>query len=68
VTLASKNPVVFDALTDDRVYRPAYSYSEAVEMMQAERGSHFDPRVLDVFLSAEREIKAILNSSHPAAG
>jgi PAS domain S-box-containing protein len=59
---------VFDALTNDRVYRPAYSYSKSIEMMRAERGSQFDPRVLDVFLAAEREIKVILSSSPSAAG
>jgi PAS domain S-box-containing protein len=59
---------VFDALTNDRVYRPAYSSAEAVEMMLAERGLHFDPRVLDAFLTAERQIKAILSSSPSAPG
>jgi PAS domain S-box-containing protein len=53
---------VFDALTTDRVYRPAYPYPEAVEMMQAERGAHFDPRVLDAFLSADAEVREILSS------
>ena len=41
---------VFDALTSDRVYRPAVPASEAVEMMREERGRHFDPQVLDAFL------------------
>jgi PAS domain S-box-containing protein len=59
---------VFDALTNDRVYRPAFSYSEAVEMMQSERGSHFDPQVLDAFLTAESEIKAILNDTQDQRG
>ena len=34
---------VFDALTSDRVYRKAFSVKEAVRMMRAERGRHFDP-------------------------
>jgi PAS domain S-box-containing protein len=54
---------VFDALTSDRIYRPAFSYAEAVATMRAARGSHFDPRVLDTFLSAERDIKAIMSSA-----
>jgi putative two-component system response regulator len=41
---------VFDALTHDRVYRPAYGLEEAVEIMRLGRGSHFDPDVLDVLL------------------
>jgi PAS domain S-box-containing protein len=51
---------VFDALTSHRIYRPAFSCPEAFAMMRAERDSHFDPRVLDVFLEAEREIVAIM--------
>jgi putative two-component system response regulator len=42
---------VFDALTCDRVYRPALPADAAVELMVAERGRHFDPLVLDVFLA-----------------
>ncbi len=41
---------VFDALTSDRVYRGAFSMQEAIEMMVAERGRHFDPAMLDAFL------------------
>ena len=41
---------VFDALTSERVYRDAYSVEEAVEMLVAERGRHFDPALLDIFL------------------
>jgi PAS domain S-box-containing protein len=51
---------VFDALITDRVYRPAYPYDQAVAIMRAERDSHFDPRVLEAFLGAEAEIKAIV--------
>jgi HD-GYP domain-containing protein (c-di-GMP phosphodiesterase class II)/methylmalonyl-CoA mutase cobalamin-binding subunit len=41
---------VFDALTSDRVYRKAFSVEEAVRMMRAERGRHFDPVLLDAFM------------------
>lgn len=51
---------VFDALSTHRVYRPAFTFERTVAMMRAERGSHFDPEVVDAFLSAEREIKAIM--------
>lgn len=43
---------VFDALTSDRVYRPAFSLEQALTMMAADRGTHFDPRLLDVFFDA----------------
>ena len=51
---------VFDALTSDRVYRRAFAVGEAVEMMRAERGKHFDPVLLDAFLE-------LLGSSGPDA-
>jgi PAS domain S-box-containing protein len=58
---------VFDALTSDRVYRPAFSRAEACTMMRAARGSHFDSQVLDVFLEAESEISAIMARPMPVA-
>jgi putative two-component system response regulator len=58
---------VFDALTSDRVYRPAFSRAQACAMMRAARGSHFDPQVLEVFLEAEDEISAIMARPMPAA-
>jgi putative two-component system response regulator len=38
---------VFDALTRDRVYRRRFSRDQALDMLEAERGTHFDPDVLD---------------------
>jgi putative two-component system response regulator len=42
---------VFDALTADRPYRKAFTVSETREFMEAERGRHFDPALLDLFLA-----------------
>jgi putative two-component system response regulator len=50
---------VFDALTSDRVYRPAFPVRLAIDKMQAERASHFDPEVLDAFMAALPEMEAI---------
>jgi PAS domain S-box-containing protein len=41
---------VFDALISERVYRPALSRDAALALMRSERGTHFDPDVLDAFL------------------
>lgn len=41
---------VFDALTRDRVYRAALPVETAVDVMMRDRGGHFDPQVLDIFL------------------
>jgi cyclic di-GMP phosphodiesterase len=43
---------VFDALTSDRVYRPALATEETVRVMREGRGAHFDPRVLDALLDS----------------
>jgi putative nucleotidyltransferase with HDIG domain len=42
---------VFDALTSDRPYRPAWTKNKAIEYIRQQAGSHFDPRVVDVFLN-----------------
>lgn len=50
---------VFDALTCDRAFRPAWSVETTIAWMQSERGQHFDPHVLDAFVSFRDEILAI---------
>lgn len=50
---------VFDALISDRVYRPAFSLIQAIEMMKEGRGSQFDPAVLDTFLTLIPELLEI---------
>ena len=42
---------VFDALTSHRVYRPAFTVEEALDIMKKGRGSHFDPEIFDVFIN-----------------
>jgi len=37
---------VFDALTSERPYRPAYSVEEAIAVMENEEEGYFDPQVL----------------------
>jgi methanogenic corrinoid protein MtbC1 len=46
---------VFDALTTDRVYRKAFTVERAVAMMQEQRGTHFDPVLLDAFFEVLAE-------------
>lgn len=41
---------VYDALVGKRVYKPAMSHANAVEIIREGRGSQFDPQVIDVFL------------------
>jgi putative two-component system response regulator len=41
---------VFDALTHDRVYRPAFSVDQAVAMIDDGCGSDFEPQLVDAFV------------------
>jgi ribonuclease P protein subunit RPR2 len=47
---------VLDALTTNRPYRPASSLTVAREMITAESGTQFDPRVIEAFNSIEDEV------------
>jgi putative two-component system response regulator len=40
---------VWDALTSDRPYRPAWSQEEARIYIREQSGKHFDPQVVDMF-------------------
>jgi HD-GYP domain-containing protein (c-di-GMP phosphodiesterase class II) len=42
----------FDALTSDRVYRPALSHTEAARILREAGGSQFDPEVVSAFLDS----------------
>jgi putative two-component system response regulator len=50
---------VYDALISKRPYKKAYCHDDAVRMMSEERGSHFDPDVLDTMLSIADQFEAI---------
>jgi putative two-component system response regulator len=49
---------VFDALTSDRVYRPAMTIDQAVVIMRNGRSTHFDPVLLDYFLNDLHDAQA----------
>jgi len=50
---------VFDAVTSERPYKPAFPNEEALQLLREGRGKHFDPRVVDVFFECLDEILAI---------
>ena len=54
---------VFDALTHDRVYRPAMPIATALEMIRMGRATHFDPVVLDAFLDTIEDLLALDHTS-----
>lgn len=41
---------VFDALASDRVYKQAWPLERILRLFEEERGRHFDPRLVDVFI------------------
>lgn len=52
---------VYDALTTKRVYKNAFAHDVARSMIIEERGSHFDPDVVDAFLACEQQFIDVRN-------
>jgi HD-GYP domain-containing protein (c-di-GMP phosphodiesterase class II)/CHASE1-domain containing sensor protein len=50
---------VYDAITHDRVYRPALPDDQVLSIMREGAGTHFDPFLLTMFLSILDEIDRI---------
>jgi putative two-component system response regulator len=58
---------VFDALTSERTYRPAFSVDDALAHLRDGRGTQFDPAVLDAFFASLDEITAVQASCDAGA-
>jgi putative two-component system response regulator len=50
---------VFDALTSERPYKRAWSVEDALAEIQKGRGKHFDPNLVDVFVTILPEVLEI---------
>ncbi len=50
---------VYDALTSVRPYKSAWPSEQAFEYLRSQSGGHFDPRMVEAFLAAQREVLAI---------
>lgn len=48
---------VFDALISDRVYKKAFTFEKAVDIIQEDSGTHFDPDVVKAFIDAIDEVR-----------
>ena len=57
---------VFDALTSPRRYKRAYGLEETVQQLRSERGTHFDPELVDLFLDGLDEL-LFIRAAHPDA-
>ena len=47
---------VYDALVSQRPYKRSYSHEEAVEIIEKEAGTHFDPAVVKAFIKSQETI------------
>jgi putative two-component system response regulator len=50
---------VYDALLSRRVYKPPFSHQMAVEIIVEGRGTHFDPDLVDAFVSVAEQFNQI---------
>lgn len=50
---------VFDALTSIRPYKKAWNFEEAMELIEKEKGEHFDPKLADLFIQNIDRVREI---------
>jgi len=50
---------VYDALVSERPYKRAFSDDEAINIIMQNSGSHFDPKIADLFYEVRDHIKAV---------
>ena len=55
---------VFDAVANRRVYREAWDLTAVLELVHSERGRHFDPELVDVFLANLDDFLGVIRE-HP---
>ena len=53
---------VFDALVSKRSYKDGFPFEKAMDIIQAGKGSHFDPQIVDAFVAASEEVRTVMNS------
>jgi len=58
---------VYDAVAADRIYRKAMDPQEAFNLVVEGKGSHFDPKIIDAFISIHDEIEVIARRSVSSA-
>lgn len=50
---------VYDALISKRVYKPPFPHAKAVKIILEEKGTHFDPVIVDAFQKIEKDFRSI---------
>jgi putative two-component system response regulator len=51
---------MYDALTSDRVYKRAMTHNQATAIILENRGTHFDPAIVDTY----RRLESLFNQTH----
>ena len=51
---------VFDALTTERTYKPAWTVDQALDLLREQAGRHFDPACVTAFLARKTECLEIM--------
>jgi putative two-component system response regulator len=59
---------VFDALTHERPYMPAWPVNQAIARVRRAAGSQFDPRVVDAFLAVYEDAQLTITSVSDRGG
>jgi putative two-component system response regulator len=59
---------VYDALISRRVYKAPFTHEQAIEMIVAEKGSHFDPDIVDALLLVASDFAAIARNFSDESG
>ena len=53
---------VFDALTSIRPYKKAWSFEDATNLLVEEKGKHFDPAIVELFIDSIDEVREIYDT------
>jgi putative two-component system response regulator len=53
---------VFDALVSKRCYKDSFSYDDSFDIISQESGTHFDPKIVEVFMEMRDDIASISES------
>ncbi len=59
---------VFDALASPRIYKPAFPFEKALDILREGAGSQFDPKCVEVFLESITEVKLVLKKYQDVSG
>ena len=54
---------VYDALVHDRPYKKAFTEEEAVKIIKENSGTHYDPKIVEVFYDVKDQFKELMAGS-----